>query len=500
MMLIMNKGILPFAFPGVSARFVLPVLLIALLPVIVAARGGAMINVSTSAQLMNAVATANSNGGDTTIVLADGTYTLSDTLYVNAPDVTIKSASGNRANVIVQGDAMSASAVVKNVIRAAAANFTIESVTLQKSGWHLIQIVGENNADFPVIRNVIFRNAWEQMLKVTYNDANTSVGSDNGLVEASVFEFTAGLAGQYYTGGIDAHNARNWVVRGNTFRNIASPNTAIAEHAIHFWSGSADTLVEKNLIINCDRGIGFGLLQGRGHLRGIVRNNMIYHAAGGGNFADVAIEAAESPGTQIYNNTIFMQNGYPNAIEYRYPQTSGLLIANNLTNKAIQARDGATATVTDNLTNALASWFVGPSTGDLHLASATGAPIDAGQSVLGLSEDIDSQPRPQGAGIDVGADEYAVAAPMQVLTGSLPGAIRFRPYNQTVQASGGSGVYIWSVTSGTLPPGLWLDPAAGSIRGRLRLKGSWSFTLTAQDAQNAQATASRFFTVTGRLY
>ena len=41
-----------------------------------------MYNVSTAAQLEGALASANRAGGDATIILADGTYTLSDTLQV----------------------------------------------------------------------------------------------------------------------------------------------------------------------------------------------------------------------------------------------------------------------------------------------------------------------------------------------------------------------------------------------------------------------------------
>ena len=40
------------------------------------------ITVGTAAELQNAVATANSLGGNTTISVRDGTYTLNDTLYV----------------------------------------------------------------------------------------------------------------------------------------------------------------------------------------------------------------------------------------------------------------------------------------------------------------------------------------------------------------------------------------------------------------------------------
>ncbi|MEI2782848.1 MAG: hypothetical protein V9H25_16990 [Candidatus Competibacter sp.] len=142
---------------------------------------GGTITVGTVDELQNAVATANSLGGNTTIAMRDGTYTLSDTLYVNAPNVAIVGQSGDRTKVIIQGDAMSGSAKVGNVIRVAASNFQLSDVTLQKSKWHLIQIAGETNADAPVIKNCILRDAYEQMLKVTVDTANPSVTSDNGL-------------------------------------------------------------------------------------------------------------------------------------------------------------------------------------------------------------------------------------------------------------------------------------------------------------------------------
>ena len=62
---------------------------------------------------------------------------------------------------------MNAAAIVKNLIRVAANNFTIQNLTLQRSGWHLIQIAAETNTDSPVVRNVIFRDAYEQMLRAT---------------------------------------------------------------------------------------------------------------------------------------------------------------------------------------------------------------------------------------------------------------------------------------------------------------------------------------------
>lgn len=383
--------------------FALPAILLA--PVYAQSQS---ILVASAAQLQSAVATANAAGGNRTILVADGMYTLTDTLYVNSPNITIAGQSSDRTKVTIQGDAMSSSAQVGTLIRVTASNFQLTDITLQKSRYHLIQIAGESNADAPVIRNCILRDAFEQMIKVSVNLTNTSISSDNGLIENCLFEYTAGVGPQYYIGGIDAHAAKNWTVRNNTFRSIASPNTDVAEFAVHFWDGSANNLVERNLIVDCDRGIGFGL-DGKPNSGGIIRNNMIYHLANGAPFADSPIALTESPGTQVYNNSVYLANGFPWAIEYRFAATTGVTIVNNLSNKPIQARDGATGTVLGNNVAALSSWFSSVNSGNLHLASSVSSVVDKGQTVSGLTNDFDGQPRPQGSGIDIGADEYSTA-------------------------------------------------------------------------------------------
>jgi hypothetical protein len=368
------------------------------------------VTVGTATELQNAVTRANSSGGNTTILLRDGTYTLNATQYINVPNVTVASQSGNRAAVIVQGDAMSSAAVVKSIFRVAANYFTVRNITMQKVGWHIIQVAGETNADYTVISNCVFRDAYEQLLKISNDTAYPSVTGDNGLVENCLFEYTAGIGPQYYIGGIDAHGSKNWIIRGNTFKNIISPSVTVAEHAIHVWdTPSANTLIEKNLIINCDRGIGLGLGD-RGSSGGIIRNNMIYHAAGNGSYADVGIGIEACPDAQVYNNTIFFENGYPNAIEYRFSATTNVSIRNNITNRTIQARDGASGTLAKNVTNAASSWFKNAGGGDLHLASAVSGVADAGVAISGLVDDFDGQSRPAGAGIDIGADEYSALA------------------------------------------------------------------------------------------
>lgn len=364
-----------------------------------------ILHVQTAAGLERAVVTANRWGGNVTIELASGTYTLNRTLVVLASNVTIRGRTGAKTRVIVQGDGMSRTARVGNLIRVSGAHFKLSDMTLRRSRWHLIQIAGEDGAQSPVIRDCILENAYEQLLKVSSSPKRPWATSNGGIVENCLFEYTAGVGPEYYIGGIDAHGAKRWIVRDNVFRNIASPSHAVAEFAVHFWDGSANDLVERNLIINCDRGIGFGL-GAKSNRGGIIRNNVIYHAAGVGRFADTGIALASSPGSQVYNNTILLESTYPRAIEYRFPATRDVLIANNLTNRAIASRNGATGLVTHNVTDAVESWFVNAPAGNLRLAFPVPQVVAMGMRMPALTDDFSGRRRPSGVRPDIGAEEW----------------------------------------------------------------------------------------------
>lgn len=356
--------------------------------------------VSNATELSNAVRGAN-KGGDPTIELEDGTYTLDNMLWVEADGVTVCSISGKRDAVILEGQGMDGE--VTHIFNIAGSNFTVQDMTLRGVANHAIQV--QPGVDGVEIQNVHILDTGEQMVKVSYDPDNPALSSDNGIMESCFLEYSSGIGPQYYIGGIDAHRAKNWTVRDNTFMGIRSPGRDVAEHAIHFWSDSENTLVERNTIINCDRGIGFGLGD-RGHIGGIIRNNMIYHDSSEG-FADVGIGLEAAAHAQVYNNTIYHDHSYPNAIEYRFSSTSGVLIANNLTNGEISSRDDASGTVSSNVINAQGSWFSNPSGGDLHLSSPIPEVVDQGQTISGLRSDFDGESRPQGDGIDIGADEYS---------------------------------------------------------------------------------------------
>lgn len=81
-----------------------------------------------------------------------------------------------------------------------------------------------------------------------------------------------------------------------------------------------------------------------------------------------------------------------------------------------------------------------------------------------------------------------------VLTASLPGGRVADAYTATLEASG-RGPFLWSVTSGALPPGLTLNAETGAISGAPTLHGAFTFEATASDGNQPPLTASRTFTV-----
>jgi hypothetical protein len=220
-----------------------------------------------------------------------------------------------------------------------------------------------------------------------------------------VFEYVT-TSRDYYTNGVDVHTGDNWIIRHNLFRNIRAPQGELAGPAILMWNGSTNTLVDGNTFINCQRDIALGLIERtpNDHTGGIVRNNFIYR--GPSVAGDTAVYVADSPGTHVLHNSILVSRTYGSPIEYRFPHTTGVVIANNVLDGNIRARDGATGTVAGNYTAASASLFVNPAGGDMHVSAAGAAALlnMIATPRAAAPVDWDGEPRPVGA-TDIGADE-----------------------------------------------------------------------------------------------
>jgi hypothetical protein len=368
------------------------------------------------------VALNNSTPGDT-ILMANGTYNAYSYTQVDIENITIKSQSGIRDSVILNGNGMYSGFWID------ANNVTIKDITIKNAEYNCIYT--NDSIDNLHIINCRFIDSGEHFIKIRRGYDPSP--SENGIVEDCLFEYSAGVSPQYYIGGIDGHFCKDWIIRNNVFKNIKSPGATLAGYALHFWNDSENTLVEKNLIINCDRGIGFGL-GSSANTGGIIRNNMIYHDNSTG---DVGISLQISPDTQVYNNSIFLDNDYYSAIECRFTETQNVYIANNLSNKNIWFRDGATGVVEYNNLNAISDWFIDESNGDLHLSSDTlSQVVDQGISISGLIDDFDGDIRPQGFGIDIGADEYSLMTSIENTSKLNPENFRLmqnypNPFNPT---------------------------------------------------------------------
>jgi len=400
---------------------------------------GTVINVSTAAQLQTAVANLQSNQ---TIMIAAGTYNLTDTLWIaqNVTNVAIRGATGKVGDVVINGAGMSGS-ILFGFWAGNVQGLTIADLTLQGFADHGILL--NTGVQSPLFHNLHIVDTGEQFIKS--NPDGNGGGVNNGIVEYCTIEYSTFAPGTY-TNGVDVHTGANWIIRNNVFRNIRAQG-GLAGPAILVWNHSSGTVTQNNTFINNQIDIAYGLQElssGTDHSGGIIANNFIYHPVGSG--GDIAIMVNDSPNTQVFHNTVLMNGNYPNAIEYRFAETTGVIINNNLTDASIASRDGATATVSNNLTSAQSAWFVNATVGDLHLKSTATAAIDKVTAPSQVTSDYDGQTRTSGSLADYGADEYVAStgpdttAPTVSLTGPSSGSFVKGTINVTANASDNVGV------------------------------------------------------------
>ncbi len=331
------------------------------------------ITVSSVSELEAALIKANSRldmNNRYEIVIKTWTYNLNNWLWTTWSKVIYRWETWKASDVILKWKWMNGS--VTHWIWAVWTDIVVWDLSIWEVKNHAIQVMWEKNSDNLLVHNVEIYNTWEQMIKWSF-DASNLAWSDNWIIECSKFYYTSNNWPQYYIGWIDVHNWKNWIVRNNTFRNIRSPESNLAEHAIHFWSNSENTLVENNIIVNCDRWIWFWLGD-RGHKYWVIRNNFIYHD---NSRWDVWIWLENSEWTKVYNNTIYQKHDYANAIEYRFSNSKNIEIVNNLTNKNITSRDYWSATLSNNITNVTNSIFNNIDNLDFSLKSTSSNIIDS---------------------------------------------------------------------------------------------------------------------------
>jgi len=84
-------------------------------------------------------------------------------------------------------------------------------------------------------------------------------------------------------------------------------------------------------------------------------------------------------------------------------------------------------------------------------------------------------------------------------TAPLPGAVVNSPYSTVLQAQGGVGVYTWSISGGSLPPGLTLNSMTATISGTPTMAGNFPFTAKVTDGGGHTSTANLGIIVEGAV-
>jgi hypothetical protein len=388
--------------------------------------GARIINISTEPQLQNAMSGLQS--GDT-LLLANGLYNLTSTLYINGRNnVTIRGAAGS-TNVVLVGKGMDNSNYgnVPFGVWSNGTNTTIAHLTIRDT-WDN-EIIFNPGAQSPHVYSVHLINAGSQFIKSNPTDVNAGLGVNNGIVEYCWFEYTGSPpndhgSGVGYFNGISAHAAHDWVVRGNVFKNLHNPDSAayLWNPAVLFWRHSVNTVTEQNVFLDVDRAVAYGLDNSTpyfDHAGGVIRNNFVVLVPGLMSAArkagsDGSLIAWNSPGTQIDHNSVLLNGNEFYAIEFRFSSTANGTARNNLADAGIHLRDNAAATTRSNLVTAVPEMFANPAVADLYLLSSATNAIDRGLSLSSVTNDIDGDRRPRGSSSDIGADEFTTTMPPRV--------------------------------------------------------------------------------------
>ena len=215
-------------------------------------------------------------------------------------------------------------------------------------------------------------------------------------------------------------------------------------------------------------------------------------AAGTFNFTITATDSNGCPGSRPYSITMAGPQGCP--VITVNPATLPPGVIGTPYSQTVTATGG-----TPPYTFAVSSGALPPGlTLNATTGVISGTPTTAGQFNFTITAtDATSCP---------GSRPYSIVIPVvplcpfiTVSPATLPVPVIGVPYSQTITASGGTPPYTFTVSSGALPPGLNLNPTSGTtavISGTPTTAGTFTFTITATDANGCPGSRTYSFTIT----
>ena len=304
-------------------------------PTSLAPPSGAVIRVASVDAFFSAARRVRPGG---TILLADGAYPMPRTLVISTNGVTLRSSSGRRGHVILDGRGTLGEMLT---IRGCT-GVTIADLLIQNVRWNGIKIDSDTGVQKVTIHNCVLHNIWQRGIKgVTVPEANRDRLRPRGFrIEYCFFindrpkrfgddpADTAQSFGGDYIGGIDVMFASGWTISDNVFVGIHG-RTASARGAIFLWHDCRDCVVERNVVVDCDSGICLGnSFKPPGiacHCTGVlVRNNFVTRAPENGILADFTRDCA------ILHNTVHEPQSRFGRLIRVVHDNGGLRVENNL--------------------------------------------------------------------------------------------------------------------------------------------------------------------------
>jgi parallel beta-helix repeat protein len=359
--------------------------------------------VSTAAKLVAAVARLRAGR---TVCLNPGTYRLSARLVLGAA----QSGSASAPAVLAAGKGPGTVTIDGNgneeaVYIAGARHVVVTGLRITGGAYHGVKI------DYPS-SDVVLRR-----LTIVDNFRAADAGGQYSGVKGCclVRRVTIEDSNVYYSRpapastnhqGIDCNGCKSWVVRRNRVHGIRAAQGGAGGTGIQFKSGSADTVIDSNIIYGNFIGItygGFGNPRLYGHetyehVRGIVRNNIVY------NHRDAGISVINTRDGRVYNNTLF-GNGFTPDVRVA---SRNLRYQNNILDRPLNLRDGTTAFARNNYvlrSPTSGVLFVNAAARNFRPRSTARALIDRGAD-LGAAVPTDARGRARRAGhYDIGALE-----------------------------------------------------------------------------------------------
>jgi len=253
---------------------------------------------------------------------------------------------------------------------------------------------------------------------------------------ASTFQVRNNTVTDCQKEGIDAKDgSSNGLIAGN----VVNRPRAVGIYVDAWDRPTHDITVSRNLVFDSVEGAGFAVASEMGGLLSNIRleNNIACrNHTYGIEISRCCIESRPMDGIVLINNTLYDNGvGWGGGIIADNPQAQNVVIRNNIASQNLTFQIAVAAdvpagsvTVDHNLIDGYRGYedevygedyvegdprFVDAPAGDLHLRPESPA-IDHASATAAPAEDWDGDPRPGGAGYDIGADEWWAAGPIQV--------------------------------------------------------------------------------------